>query len=139
LETHRNIPLAGITNDQMYEMIIWDDVHCTPYDIISKLPGVTRLDTTARTHDLGKHNLSTTVDTYVTNTQWIDNNLNAIFDRTTPNTKLKDGPFPDPVRMGKRMTRRAIPKQLDCLRRAPPSTVSNHSRHATSEYPKRMA
>jgi hypothetical protein len=47
LETHRNIPLAGITNDQMYEMIISDKVHRTPYDILSKLPGITRLDTTA--------------------------------------------------------------------------------------------
>jgi hypothetical protein len=37
--------------------------------------------------------------------------LTAIFDRTTPNTKLKDGPSPNPVRMGKRMTHRAIPKK----------------------------
>jgi hypothetical protein len=105
LETHRNIPLTGITNNQMSEMILWDDVYRTPYDIISKQPGITRLDTTARMHDLGKYNLLSTADTYVANTQWIDNTLAATFERTTPSTKLKDGPFPAPVRMGKRMTR----------------------------------
>jgi hypothetical protein len=103
LETHRNIPLAGITIVQMHEEIDWDGGSQTPFQILRGLPGVSRVDSTARTHDLGKFNMSTTADTYVSNTAWIDDKLASLFDRTTPNDCLKDGDFSTPVRMGRRL------------------------------------
>jgi hypothetical protein len=72
LETHRNIPLAGIPQAQMHESIEWDGIFQTPFEILTTLPGVSRLDSTVRTHDLGKFNMSTTATTYIENTKWID-------------------------------------------------------------------
>jgi hypothetical protein len=143
LESHRNIPLAGITHVQMHESIQWDDMYQTPFEILTTLKGITRLDSTARTHDLGKFNMSTTTDTYIENTKWIDAKLASIFERTTPNDCLSKGDFPDPVRMGKKMVRRTMTRKTSTfaqqLRSQFPTTVgtppppitnawNNHSR-----------
>jgi hypothetical protein len=37
LESHRNIPLAGITHVQMHESIPWDGMHQTPFEILMTL------------------------------------------------------------------------------------------------------
>jgi hypothetical protein len=103
LETHRNIPLAGITHVQMHESIQWDGMYQTPFEILTTLKRITRVALTARTHDLGKFNMSTTADTYIENTKWIDAKLASIFERTTPNDCLSKGDFPTPVRMGKKI------------------------------------
>jgi hypothetical protein len=127
LETHRNIPLAGITHVQMHESIEWDGIFQTPFEILTTLPGVTRLDSTARTHDLGKFNMLTTEATYIKNTKWIDGKLAPIFERTTPNDCLCDGDFPHPVRMGKQRMRRTVTKKTSTytqqLRSQFPTTV----------------
>jgi hypothetical protein len=106
LDNHRNIPLAGITIEQMQEVISWDMEDRSPFDIISALPGVTRVDTNARTHDLGRFNISVTNETYSANCNWIDSKLAALFERTTPTDKLDNSDFPNPVRMGRRQNRR---------------------------------
>jgi hypothetical protein len=79
--------------------------------ILTTLQGITRLDSTARTHDLGKFNLSTTADTYIDNTKSIDAKLASIFERTTPNDCLSNGDFPTHVRMGKKMVRRTMTRK----------------------------
>jgi hypothetical protein len=76
------------------------------FGIISDLPGVTRIDTNARTHDLGRFNISVTNETYSANTKWLDSKLAALFERTTPTDKLDNSDFPNPVRMGRRQNRR---------------------------------
>jgi hypothetical protein len=138
LEDHRNTPLAGITIEQMKEIISWDMEERTPFEIISNLPGVTRVDTNARTHDLGRFNVSTTNATYLTNTKWIDAKLAAIFERTTPTDKLEGSDFPSPVRMGRRPGRRATkPKQNSAYtehltHNTPPQLAHPRPRNPTS-------
>jgi hypothetical protein len=124
LDDHRNIPLAGITIDQMKEIISWDMEDQTPFEILMNLPGVSRVDTNARTHDLGRFNVSTTNETYLANTKSIDSKLAAIFERTTPTDKLDDSDFPSPVRMGRRPGRRTTK----------PTTNSAYTEHLRAQY-----
>jgi hypothetical protein len=70
------------------------------------LPIVTRIDTNARTHDLGRFNVSTTDDAFIETTNWIDVKLSALFECTTPNDTLDDSDFPSPVGMGRKKAHR---------------------------------
>jgi hypothetical protein len=111
IDTHRNIPLAGVTIDQMQESITWNGIEQTPFEILTSLAGVTRIDTTGRTHDLGKFNISTTASSYAENISWIDAKLAAIFELTMTTDKLEESDFPHPVRMGRRPVRPRPTKQ----------------------------
>jgi hypothetical protein len=94
----------------MQEVITWDMEDRSPYEIISALPGVTRIDTNAHTHDLGRFNIiSVTNETYSENQKWFDSKLAALFERTTQTDKLDKSDFPNPVRMGRRNTHRPPP------------------------------
>jgi hypothetical protein len=127
LENHRNIPLAGITAAQMHFTIQWDGKEQTPHSILSTLPGVSRVDSTTRTHDLGKYNMSTTAATYLTNTNWIDSKITAIFALCDPDSSLDQGPFPQPVRMSRRPARRQSTK--------PRPKTSAYTEHLRTQYP----
>jgi hypothetical protein len=73
--------------------------------------------------------MSTTADTYIENTKWIDAKLASIFERTTPNDCLSKGDFPTPVRMGKKMIRRTLTRKTSTysqqLRNQFPTTVGS--------------
>jgi hypothetical protein len=73
---------------------------------MSALKGVTRVDTTTRTHDLGKFNLSCTADSYADTVKWLDSKLTSLFADTTDDQTLADTTFPIPVRMSRGPARR---------------------------------
>jgi hypothetical protein len=75
---HCNIPLVGITIRQMHELVMWNHTEQTPHEVLSALKGVTRVDTTTHTYDLGKFNLSCTKDTYVETIKWLDSKLTSL-------------------------------------------------------------
>jgi hypothetical protein len=109
LAAHHNIPLAGITVRQMHELVMWDQIEQTPHEALSTLTGVTRVDTTTRTHDLSKFNLSCTADSYVDIVKWLDTKLASLFSDTMADATLDDTPFPLPVRMSHGPARRRSP------------------------------
>jgi hypothetical protein len=115
LAAHRNIPLAGITVRQMHELVMWDQIEQTPHEVLSALTGVTRVDTTTRTHNLGKFNLSCTADSYVDIVKWLDTKLTSLFSDTTTDATLDDTPFPLPVRMSSGPARRRSPTNKPTL------------------------
>jgi hypothetical protein len=78
LETHRNISIAGIGNLRM-EGLSPDYGAANFEDLLKSLPGVYRVDTTKRTPDLGKWNISTDKEHYAALTKWIDEHLVAFF------------------------------------------------------------
>jgi hypothetical protein len=101
LAEHRNIPLTGITIRQMHEIVMWNQIEQNPHEVLSALKGVTCVDTTTPTHDLGKFNLSCTADSYVDTVKWLDSKLTSLFADTTDDQTLAATTFPIPVRMSR--------------------------------------
>jgi hypothetical protein len=69
----------------------------------------------------------TTTETYMTNTNWIDSKIAAIFALCEADTSLDQGPFPQPVRMSRRPARHQSTK-------ARPKT-SAYTEHLRTQYP----
>jgi hypothetical protein len=124
---HRNIPLAGITIRQMHELVMWNQIEQTPHEVLSALKGVSRVDPTTRTYDLGKFNLSCTKDTYVDIVKWLDSKATSLFDDTTEDQILADTPIPNPVRMSRGPARRC--------NNANKSAPSAYTQHLRTKYP----
>jgi hypothetical protein len=127
LSEHRNIPLAGTTIRQMHEIVMWGQIKQTPHEVLSALKGATQVDTTIRTHDLGKFNLSCTADSYVDIVKWLDTKLTSLFADTTPDSTLDDTPFPLPVRMSRGPARRRNPINTP--------KISAYTQHLRTKYP----
>jgi hypothetical protein len=99
LENHRNITIVGIGNQRMHEPVRYENNLLDFDQLLRSKPGVYRVDSTKRTPDLGKWNISTDKQNYPALTTWIDNNLTAFFSQVPAQaTELMDE-FPDPLRL----------------------------------------
>jgi hypothetical protein len=101
LENHRNIAIVGIGHSRMHQPVRYQDV-VTPFDHLlrSKL-GIYRVDSTKRTPDLGKWNISTDKEHYAELTTWIDSNITAFFDLVPLNDEEPMDEFPSPRRLSR--------------------------------------
>jgi hypothetical protein len=106
LENHRNISVVGISSYAMDHEQPFADDHEDPislWNYIHSIPGVLRIDSSRRTPDLGKWNISTTKDQYIDVTQWLDANLEATYHKLHPNAKenCEFPEFPIPLRLSR--------------------------------------
>jgi hypothetical protein len=111
----------------MHEIVMWNQIEQTPHEVLSSLKGVTGVDTTTRTHDLGKFNLSYTVDSYVDTVKWLDSKLTSLFADTTDDQTLADTTFPIPVRMSRGPARRRNTTNKP--------KISAYTQHRRTKYP----
>jgi hypothetical protein len=99
LETYRNISIAGIGNLRMAAP--GADGAINFETLLKSQPGVYRVDTTKRTPDLGKWNIATDKENYVALTKWIDEHIEAYFDRVPVDASEIFEDFPKPRRLSR--------------------------------------
>jgi hypothetical protein len=79
LESHRNISIVGIGNRRMLAATTYGNDKTNSEDLLKSKEGVYRVDSTKRTPDLGKWNISTDKDHYAALTTWINSNITEFF------------------------------------------------------------
>jgi hypothetical protein len=101
LENHRNISIAGIGNRRMLTAAPYDNDELSFEDLLKSKEGVYRVDSTKRTPDLGKWNISTDKEHYSALTNWIDSNITDFFELVKPDNTEPMDEFPEPKRLSK--------------------------------------
>jgi hypothetical protein len=101
MQNHRNISLAGITDNMMTQAITEQDDSFR--EMLQDQPGVYRVDPTRRILDLGKWNISTDSEHYQALKDWIDKEMPLFYATVTTAGRFAD--FPEPTRLGKNNTR----------------------------------
>jgi hypothetical protein len=79
LENHRNISIVGVGHLRMHGPANYENNRFHFNHLLRTKPGVYRVDSTKRTPDLGKWNISTDKKNYLAITTWIDSNISAFF------------------------------------------------------------
>jgi hypothetical protein len=105
LESHRNIAIAGLCKEAMDVENVVDitgNHFPTMREAIQAVSGIEQVYATKRITDLGKWNISTTVDQWENAKTWINQNLLPMYRSINDNVKLgypKFQDFPVPARM----------------------------------------
>ena len=101
LENHRNISVAGISNRRMLTEAAYNDHEVTFEALLRSKEGIYRVDSTKRTPDLGKWNISTDKEHYTDLTQWIDSHIVDFFKLVPPDITEPMDDFPEPKRLSR--------------------------------------
>jgi hypothetical protein len=106
LENHRNTSIVGISSEALDDEQLWTDDHSaatTLWDHLAAIPGVLRIDSCRRSPDLGKWNISTTKEHYLSVTKWLDDNLTLLYDQLSAmaQSSCQFSEFPIPKRLSR--------------------------------------
>jgi hypothetical protein len=101
LENHRNISIVGVGTLRMHQPTNYDNNILHFNHLLRTKPGVYRVDSTKRTPDLGKWNISTDKANYVSLTTWIDSNISAFFELVPAHDTEIMEEFPTPRRLSR--------------------------------------
>jgi hypothetical protein len=137
LETHRNIAIVGMhpsamdygdedSPDPNFPTSLWHT--------LSNMAGVYRVDSCRRTHDLGKWNISCHVDRHRSITQWIDDNLSAIWAQV-PLELPTYAAFSSPERLSRNRVARSVASGLTDASPVSHYLKSLAARHQSSTKP----
>jgi hypothetical protein len=106
LDNHRNISIVGIGNRRMLTAVTYDNDETSFEDLLKSKEGVYRVDSTKRTPDLGKWNISTDKKHYSNLATWIDSILADFFALVESDDTEPMDEFPEPKRLSRTPTNR---------------------------------
>jgi hypothetical protein len=101
LEIHHNISIVGIGNRRMLTAVTYGNDKTSFEDLLKSKEGVYCVDSTKRTPDLGKWNISTNKDHYSALTTWIDSNIADFFELVNQDDAEPMDKFPDQINHNK--------------------------------------
>jgi hypothetical protein len=101
LENHRNISIVGIGSLRMNKPVLYQDETFHFEHLLRSKPGVYRVDSTKRTPDLGKWNISTDKEHYAELIHWVDTNMEAFFALIPSHDEEPMEEFPTPRRLSR--------------------------------------